>query len=211
MMEIKQFTVNFFGENCYLLYDETKEAVLIDCGCMNRQEFSQVEGFITQQQLVLKHHLCTHYHVDHLMGAALVYQQYGLLPEVCQKDTDVLPPVGQQAMMFGLPNIQETAIGIYLNEGDVIHFGHTKLDVIAVPGHSPGSVAFYQKERGCVFVGDALFAGSIGRTDLWGGDAHELIRSIHQALFTLPDSTVVYPGHGPETTIAYEKSNNPYL
>ena len=98
-----------------------------------------------------------------------------------------------------------------MNEGDVIHFGHTKLDVIAVPGHSPGSVAFYQKELGCVFVGDALFAGSIGRTDLWGGDAHELIRSIHQALFTLPDSTVVYPGHGPETTIAYEKSNNPYL
>ena len=166
MMEIKQFTVNFFGENCYLLYDETKEAVLIDCGCMNRQEFSQVEGFITQQQLVLKHHLCTHYHVDHLMGAALVYQQYGLLPEVCREDTVVLPPVGQQAVMFGLPNIQETAIGTYLNEGDAIHFGHTKLEVIAVPGHSPGSVAFYQKERGCVFVGDALFAGSIGRTDL---------------------------------------------
>lgn len=211
MMEIKQFTVNFFGENCYLLYDETKEAVLIDCGCMNRQEFSQVERFITQQQLVLKHHLCTHYHVDHLMGAALVYQQYRLLPEVCREDTVVLPPVGQQAVMFGLPNIQETAIGTYLNEGDVTHFGHTKLEVIAVPGHSPGSVAFYQKERGCVFVGDALFAGSIGRTDLWGGDAHELIRSIHQALFTLPDSTVVYPGHGPETTIAYEKSNNPYL
>ena len=113
--------------------------------------------------------------------------------------------------MFGLPNIQETAIGTYLNEGDVIGFGHTKLEVIAVPGHSPGSVAFYQKERGCIFVGDALFAGSIGRTDLWGGNAHELIRSIHQALFTLPDSTVVYPGHGPETTIAYEKSNNPYL
>ncbi len=211
MMDIKQFTVNFFGENCYLLYDETKEAVLIDCGCMNRQEFSQVEAFITQQALVLKHHLCTHYHVDHLMGAAFVYQQYGLLPEVCQEDTDTLPSVSQQAVMFGLPNIQETAIGTYLNEGDVIGFGHTKLEVIAVPGHSPGSVAFYQKERGCIFVGDALFAGSIGRTDLWGGDAHELIRSIHQALFTLPDSTVVYPGHGPETTIAYEKSNNPYL
>lgn len=211
MMDIKQFTVNFFGENCYLLYDETKEAVLIDCGCMNRQEFSQVEAFITQQALVLKHHLCTHYHVDHLMGAAFVYQQYGLLPEVCQEDTDTLPSVSQQAVMFGLPNIQETAIGTYLNEGDVIGFGHTKLEVIAVPGHSPGSVAFYQKERGCIFVGDALFAGSIGRTDLWGGNAHELIRSIHQALFTLPDSTVVYPGHGPETTIAYEKSNNPYL
>lgn len=211
MMEIKQFTVNFFDENCYLLYDETKEAVLIDCGCMDRQEFSQVEAFIARRQLIPKHHLCTHYHVDHLMGAAMVHRQYGLLPEVCGEDIAVLPSAGRQAVLFGLPAMQETAVEACLEKGGVVCFGHTRLEVIAVPGHSPGSVAFYQKERGCVFVGDALFAGSIGRTDLWGGDAHELVRSIHQALFALPGSTVVYPGHGPETTIAYEKSNNPYL
>ncbi len=211
MMEIKQFTVNFFGENCYLLYDETKEAILIDCGCMNTDEFMQVKTTIEQLQLEPKHLICTHYHVDHLMGAAFVHKYYSLLPEVCQTDVITLPAISKQAAMFGLPNIQDTAIGTYLNEGDIVRFGHTELNVLAVPGHSPGSLAFYQKEKGCVFVGDALFAGSIGRTDLWGGNAQQLVDSIHKSLFTLPDSTVVYPGHGPMTTIAYEKSNNPYL
>ncbi len=212
MIQIQSFAVNYFGENTYILFDETKEAVIIDCGCLNSREFQLVTDFVARNQLVLKHHLCTHYHLDHLFGAEYVKTEYGLSPEVNQTDLEILPSINQQSQSFGLPReVKDPEIHTFLEEGDVVTFGHSELKVLAVPGHSPGSLAFYNKEKGCVFVGDAIFAGSIGRTDLWGGNTSQLIRSIKQSIFTLPEDTVIYPGHGPETNVGYEKKNNPYI
>ena len=168
MIEIQAFVVNYFQENTYLLSDETKEAILIDCGCMNAQEWRKVEEYITLHQLDLKHHLCTHVHVDHLMGAGFVYARYGLRPESAPEDIKLLPGIGEQARQLGLPvHVQDIEIQAHLNAGAEITFGNTRLQVKAIPGHSPGSIAFYDAGSQSVFVGDALFAGSIGRTDLW--------------------------------------------
>lgn len=212
MIQIKTFTVNSFGENCYLLYDDTKEAVIIDCGCSSPIEENEISAFITSHQLILKHHLCTHIHVDHLFGAPFIYKKYGLLPEADAKDIQQMPSIQQQAILFGLPRISEDiSFGCELHARDCVKFGHSELHVLEVPGHSPGSVAFYAPTIKAVFVGDALFAGSIGRTDFWGGSHEQLIRSIKEQLLTLPDETNVFPGHGPETTIAYEKIHNLFL
>ena len=212
MIQIKTFTVNSFGENCYLLYDDTKEAVIIDCGCSSPVEENEISAFITSHQLILKHHLCTHIHVDHLFGAPFIYKKYGLLPEADAKDIQQMPSIQQQAMLFGLPRISEDiSFGCELHAGDCVKFGHSELHVLEVPGHSPGSVAFYNQKNGFAIVGDALFAGSIGRTDLWGGNQEVLVAAIRDKLLSLPDETIIYPGHGPETRVIDEKFNNPYL
>ena len=212
MIEIQTFVVNYFQENTYLLSDETKEAILIDCGCMNAQEWRKVEEYITSHQLDLKHHLCTHVHVDHLMGAGFVYARYGLRPESAPEDIKLLPGIGEQARQLGLPvHVQDIEIQAHLNAGAEITFGNTRLQVKVIPGHSPGSIAFYDAGSQSVFVGDALFAGSIGRTDLWGGNYGQLIHSIETELLTLPDDTRIYPGHGSPTTVSFEKLNNPYI
>lgn len=209
---IQTFIVNYFQENTYLLFDETKEAVIIDCGCLTSQEWSKVEEYITTHQLVLKHHLCTHVHVDHLLGAGFVQARYGLLPETAPEDLKVLPGISAQARQFGLPvNVQDIEIQAHLKAGMEIPFGNSRLEVKSVPGHSPGSLAFYETMSQSVFVGDTLFAGSIGRTDLWGGDYDQLIHSIKTEILTLPDDTRIYPGHGSPTSVAFEKLNNPYI
>lgn len=212
MMQIKIFTVNSFGENCYLLYDETKEAVIIDCGCSDANEGNEVSSFITIHQLVLKRHLCTHIHGDHLLGALFLYKKYGLQPEAGTEDIIQMPGIRQQALMLGLPvSPEDVPFKGELHARDCIKFGNSELHVLEVPGHSPGSVAFYAPAIKAVFVGDTLFAGCIGRTDFWGGSHEKLVQSIKKELFVLPGDTTVYPGHGPETTIAYEKLYNPYL
>ena len=212
MIPIKIFTVNSFGENCYLLYDETKEAVIIDCGCSSSEEENEISTFITHHQLTLKHHLCTHVHGDHLLGAPFLYKKYGILPEAGTKDILQMPGIRQQALLLGLPRLSEDIpFKRELHAGDCVKFGHSELHVLEVPGHSPGSLAFYAPSIKAVFVGDALFAGCIGRTDFWGGSHEQLIKSIREELLTLPGETTVYPGHGPKTTIEYEKLHNPYL
>lgn len=210
-MQVKSFTVNYFGENTYVLYDETKEAAIIDCGCMYPLEEAMLERFLAEHQLHPVRHLCTHYHADHLMGSWHLYQKYGLSPEVHKGDA-VLPSLQEQTRILGLPQPagkvepQWTVKG-----GDRIRFGHTTLCVLELPGHSPGSVGYYCEADGQVYVGDTLFAGSVGRTDLWRGDPTQLERSLHEVLFALPGDTVVYPGHGYKTTIEYEQKNNPYI
>lgn len=212
MITVQPFEVNYFSENTYLLYDDTGEAVLVDCGCVRKEEEQQVSDFISQNKLVLKRYLCTHLHLDHIFGNAFVYRTYGLKPEAHRADVEKLPSPNEQARLFGLPaHIQEIPVEKFLTGGETIRFGESELEVLSVPGHSPGSVAFHNKKNGFVIVGDALFAGSIGRTDLWSGNQEVLVAAIRNKLLSLPDETIVYPGHGPQTTVIDEKLNNPYL
>jgi glyoxylase-like metal-dependent hydrolase (beta-lactamase superfamily II) len=213
MMTIKVFEVNYFSENTYILHDDTGEAVIIDCGCSRPEEEERVSDYITQQHLTLKHNLCTHFHLDHIFGNAFLYRKYGLHPEAHRMEIEKLPSPQEQARLFKLPagKVGNVTVEKYITGGESITFGSSELTAILVPGHSPGSLAFYDKKNGCLFSGDTLFAGSIGRSDLWGGNEDILVAAIRNKLFSLPDETVVYPGHGQETTIFAEKMSNPFL
>ena len=212
MITIKSFEFNYFQENTFLLYDDTREAVLIDCGCCRKEEEKELTDFILENKLTLKHLLCTHLHVDHVFGNGFIYKTYGLKPEANKQDVEKLPSPDEQAKLFGLrQHVENVPVEKYIVGGEIIKFGTSELQVLTVPGHSPGSVALYNKKNGFAIVGDALFAGSIGRTDLWGGNQEVLVAAIHDKLLSLPDETVIYPGHGPETRVIDEKFNNPYL
>jgi len=212
MITVKSFPFNYFSVNTYIIHDSTNEAVIIDCGCISPQEENVVKSYIEENKLTLKHNLCTHLHLDHILGNAFIYKTYGLSPEAHKADINVLPSAEEQARRLGLPlHIDSVPVEKQIIGGESITFGHSELTALLVPGHSPGSLAFYNKKNGYLFSGDALFAGSIGRTDLWGGNMEVLIAAINDKLLTLPDETIVYPGHGPETTIFAEKRNNPFL
>ena len=212
MITVKTFVFNIFAENTYLLYDETKEAVLIDCGCMFESEEQQLSNFIVQNHITVKRLLCTHLHFDHILGNNFIYQTYGVAPEAHRKDIKLLPSIKEQikAMRVRFP-INLIEIKDYLVGNEEIYFGNSELVTMLVPGHSPGSLAYYSRKDGFIIVGDALFRGSIGRTDLWGGNHDMLVAAIKDKLLTLPDETIIYPGHGPSTTIIEEKLHNPFL
>ena len=211
-MTIKTFVFSPFQENTYLLYDETGEAMMVDAGMFYDREKTQFTEFLKSNNLTLKRVINTHLHLDHQFGNKFLFDTYGLQPEACAEDEFLLENAHQSARMFGLPYTEAVQpIGKYLVEGDEIRFGNCSFSCLAVPGHSPGSMAFYNQQEGIVLTGDALFNGSIGRTDLARGDYATLIKSIQEKLLTLPDNTVVYSGHGPATTIGNEKENNPYL
>lgn len=212
MITVKSFPFNYFSVNTYIVHDSTREAVIIDCGCVSPQEDDVVKNYIDENHLTLKHNLCTHLHLDHILGNAFIYKTYGVSPKAHKADINALPSAKEQARMFGLsPRIVSVTVEKYLIGGENITFGHSVLTTLLIPGHSPGSLSFYNKEKGYLFSGDTLFAGSIGRTDLWGGNMEVLIAAIHDKLLTLPDETIVYPGHGQDTTIFAEKRDNPFL
>ena len=212
MLNIQTFVFSPFQENTYLIYNETKEAILIDPGCFDESEKNILKKFIEDHDLKLIRLINTHLHLDHIFGNKFVTDTYGIKPEAGKEDEFLIEKMLSQAQMFGL-NLSEGApeLGAYIIDGQEIKLGNSIFTAIHVPGHSPGSMAFYSKEDNLMFSGDVLFNGSIGRTDLEQGDYATLIRSIQNRLLPLPDSTVVYSGHGPSTTIADEKKNNPYL
>ncbi|HIT84096.1 MAG TPA: MBL fold metallo-hydrolase [Candidatus Avibacteroides faecavium] len=211
-MKIKRFEFNMLPVNCYLAYDNTKEAVIIDPGCLYTEEKEFLRDYIASKGLTVKHQLCTHLHLDHVFGCKFIKETYGLGIEANPADEYWLEQAPHQARAFGLtyPEIKEP-IETPLFDGDIITFGNLQLEAICVPGHSPGSLAFYCREKRVLFSGDVLFQGSIGRADLQGGNFEELKENICNRLFTLPDDVAVYPGHGPSTTIGYEKRNNPFF
>jgi len=210
-MQIKLFEFNPVSVNTYLLYDETNEAVIIDCGAYTKAEQEQVEEHIDFHGLKPKHLLNTHLHFDHLLGNQFIYETYGLKPEY-HKSEETMPGLRKQTVIFGFPiNYDPVAADHFLNDGDEIHFGNTTLKALLTPGHSPGSISFYCKQNNCVFTGDVLFRHDIGRTDLWGGNEGILINAIRTKILTLPDNTEVYPGHGPASTVEEEKRHNPYI
>ena len=212
-MKIKKFEFNMFPVNCYLLIDEeSKEAVVIDAGCFYDEEKQTLKNYIDSHSLNLKHVLNTHLHLDHLFGNPFLFKEYGLRPEAGQQDEFWLAQVSSHSRMFGFRYDEEQpALGRYICHGDKISFGNIELEAIHVPGHSPGSMVYYCRKENCLFSGDVLFQGSIGRADLAGGNFDELREGICSHLFVLPEDTKVYPGHGHSTTIGYEKKNNPFF
>lgn len=201
-----------FPVNCYVLYDETNEAVIIDPGCYYEEEKEKLKEFITRKELVVKHLLNTHLHFDHTFGNSFVEKTYGVPTEAHQADEFWIEESPKQSRMFGIPmQDKPSSVGVHLHDGDFITFGNTELEAIHVPGHSPGSLVYYCKKDNCLFSGDVLFQGSIGRADLAGGNFDHLIENICSRLFVLPNDTDVYPGHGAPTTIGTEKTDNPFF
>ncbi len=211
-MTVKTFTFNPFQENTYLVYDDTKEAIVIDCGCILDYEKKTFKQYIIDNELNIVKVINTHLHLDHQFGNKFLNDTYNIAPLAHIEDEFLLENVKSQGAMFGIP-VKEDAqtLGGYIEDNQTFTFGETSFVALHVPGHSPGSVAIYFEKENAVFVGDVLFKGSIGRTDLPKGDYATLIRSIQNRLLPLPDSTVVYSGHGPATTIGEEKVNNPFL
>ncbi|MFQ5569831.1 MAG: MBL fold metallo-hydrolase [Rhodothermales bacterium] len=209
-MTLTSFSFNPFQTNCYICHDEG-EAVLIDPGCLTEQEQQVVVEYLEEHDLTLRHLLLTHAHIDHIFGCAFFAEKYGQSFLMHRADVPFIQRSQEQALLFGLtlepPPIPER----FLDEGDTIRFGSVTWEVLLTPGHSPGSICFYDAEQGLVISGDVLFMGSIGRTDLPGGSLSVLMQSIFQQLVPLGDETVVYPGHGPSTTIGRERQTNPFL
>lgn len=210
MLHIQSFVFNAFQENTYVLYDETTECVIIDPGCYDQEEKNELASFISENKLHVKALLNTHGHIDHVLGNDFVKEKFKTKLYIHAIDDPVMKAVKVYAGNYGFPQYREATADIFLNEGDIITFGSQQLKVLFVPGHSPGHVAFYSEENKIVMGGDVLFRNSVGRTDLPGGNHDTLIRSIHKQFFSLPDDVVVYPGHGPETTIGFERKTNPY-
>lgn len=201
-----------FPVNCYVLSDETQEAVIIDAGCFYPNEQQELKRYITENNLKVTHLLNTHLHLDHIFGNPFVSREFGLQAEAHKDDEFWLNKAEEQCHLFGF-NINEPTVplGRYIQDKEQIQFGNTLLEAIHVPGHSPGSLVFYVSSAQCMFSGDVLFNGSIGRSDLTGGDFNTLRNGIIERLFILPDETIVYPGHGDSTTLGREKITNPFF
>lgn len=212
MIKIKKFVCNMIEENTYILWDETSECVLIDCGAYYQEERDTIVHFIKENNLKPVHLLATHAHLDHNFGINTINEAFGLQPEVSEKDAPALETLKEQAQtLFGMQlDYDFPPVGHIFEEGETIKFGNHELTIIRTPGHTPGGVTFYCKEENIAFTGDTLFKGSVGRTDFPGGSMFQLINSLRE-LSQLPDNTAVYAGHGEATTIGYELAHNPYM
>jgi hydroxyacylglutathione hydrolase len=210
-MKIFKLVFSPIEVNTYILVDDSGECAIIDCGCYDMQESERLEAFIKSESISPVLLLNTHCHLDHVFGNRFILEKYGLRTFSSEFDEMNRKDASQHAMLFGLTMETPPEPAGFLTDNQRITFGKTELTALHVPGHTSGSLAFYSKENGCVFTGDALFAGSIGRTDLPGGDFDTLIGSIRNKLFVLPPLTVVYAGHGDETTIEREMKSNPYF
>lgn len=212
-MKIQRFTFNMFGVNTYVLWDGTTlEAAIIDPGMLDDSENAQIYGFIEKNRLQIKHIINTHLHIDHTFGIDHATAKYGCPVEGHPADDILGQNRSVQARMFGIPlNLPPVTVAKRLDEGDTVMIGDEPLNILHVPGHSPGSIVLYAPESGFIISGDVLFRSSIGRTDLTQGNYEQLISGISTKLLVLPEDTVVYPGHGPATTIGEEIAHNPYL
>lgn len=210
-MKIFKLVFSPIEVNTYILEDESGDCAIIDCGCFDRKESDRLADFIKNKNLNPVLLLNTHCHLDHIFGNKFILERYNLRTYSNESDEMNRKDAVQHAMLFGLTMVDPPEPAGFLTDNQIIIFGQTELVALYVPGHSPGSLSFFSEKNNCVFTGDALFAGSIGRTDLPGGDFDTLIKSIRNKLFVLPPSTVVYPGHGNETTIEMEINSNPFF
>lgn len=211
MIQIQQFVFNPVQENTYVLYNQNKQAIIVDPGCYFPAEQQKLYTFISLNELTPIMLLNTHCHLDHIFGNKWVFETFGLRPQFHANEQKVFDRGPEMGAMWGLPFTNYQGPVNYLNEGNSIFLEEDEFKILFTPGHSPGSVCFYHEKQQFVIGGDVLFKESIGRTDLPGADHQTLLNSIRTQLFVLPDDVVVYSGHGPETTIGYEKRNNPFL
>ena len=201
------------SENCYIVSDETSDCVIIDCGAFYPEEGQAITDYILKQKLTPLHLLCTHGHFDHCMGNGFIYKAFGLKPEAHQEDDFLMEKMQQQTSeILGIPlNLDVPPVGKYLTDSDAIAFGSHTWQILHTPGHTPGGIVFYDADEHVAFSGDTLFRMSIGRTDFERGSYEDMIHSLQFLAQQLPGDTTVYPGHGPQTTIADEIRYNPYM
>ncbi|MEZ4804868.1 MAG: MBL fold metallo-hydrolase [Bacteroidia bacterium] len=211
MLKVKSFTFNPFGENTYIVYSENGECIIFDPGMYLSSEQEELSRFIDANQLKPIHLINTHCHIDHIFGNTYCADKYNLKLKAHQLEKSILAMGEQSAMLYGLKYHKSVEIKTSINEKETIEIGQDQLELRFTPGHSPGSLSFYNQDFNFVIVGDALFKHSIGRTDLPGGDHQTLINSIKSELLSLPDQTIVYSGHGDPTTIGEERKSNPFL
>jgi len=211
-MNIKIFTFNQFFENTFIISDSTNECIIIDPGCYDKNEKQILQDYILSNNLVPTRLINTHCHIDHILGNNFVSKTWDLELEIHQKDIDLLKNSKDIADLYGFVNYEKSPItNKFLVEGDIIEFGKSNLEVLFTPGHAPGHISLYSKNENFIISGDVLFNNSIGRTDLPGGNYNTLIDTIKSKFLCLDDSTVVYCGHGPSTTVGKERINNPFL
>lgn len=210
-MNISTFVFNAFMENTYVLYDASKQCVIIDPGCSTLQEQKTLTDFITQNGLTPTLLVNTHCHIDHVLGNKFVSDTYGVELSAHEGEKVVLDMQPQVAEMYGIAYDPSPEIIHHLKEGEELVFGDSRLSILFTPGHSPASISLYHKESAQLIAGDVLFQGSIGRTDLPGGNYDTLIQSIRENIFTLPDGVTVYSGHGNSTNVGVEKRTNPFF
>ena len=212
MIQIQTFTFNDFQENTYVLFDNTKECIIVDPGCYDKHEQETLSNFVTENKLKPVLLINTHCHIDHVLGNRFVADKWKLDLAMHELDVPTLKSVKDYCTLYGFRNYQKSPLpSHFLNEGEKVKFGESELDILFTPGHAPGHIVLHSKKDGFIIGGDVLFQMSIGRTDLPGGDFDTLIESIKEKLLPLDDNTKVYCGHGPTTTIGFEKANNPFL
>ena len=212
MLHIHFFSFNPFNENTYVLYDsESKECIIVDPGCSDRNEEQELVKFIDSKGLRPLRLLNTHCHIDHIFGNRFVSEKYKLPLEASSLELPNLRAADVYADQFGVQPPKSPEPGNFIEEGNTIKIGNSTLETFFTPGHSAGHLSFYNKEQKFIISGDVLFRESIGRTDLPGGDYKTLIKSIKEKLFVLDDEVEVYSGHGPKTTIGYERKHNPFM
>tara|TARA_B100000214_G_scaffold128623_1_gene91449 strand:- start:186 stop:824 length:639 start_codon:yes stop_codon:yes gene_type:complete len=211
-MKIKSFTFNPFQENTYLIYDKTKECLIIDPGCYTEKEKYILKEFIIKQKLTPTKLINTHCHIDHILGNKFVYQEWGVPLYIHKADLELLENAKKISEMYGLENYEDSPLPQhYVEEGNVITCGQSSFKILLTPGHAPGHICLFNKKNNILISGDVIFKESIGRTDLPGGDHNTLINSIMKKIFPLPNETQIFCGHGPITTLGVEKKYNPFL
>lgn len=211
MITIKSFAFNPFSENTYIVFNENKNAFIIDPGDFSEVENNILNQFIIDNELKVQNILLTHAHIDHVLGLQKAFDKYKVPILMHELEKEILDRNPMDANRFGFffkPFEGEIS---YLNENEIISLDDDDFKILHVPGHSPGHIAFYSEAQKFIISGDVLFEGSIGRTDLYKGDAQELLKSIREKLFVLEDETKVYNGHGNPTTVGFEKSYNPFF
>lgn len=211
MLKITGFTFNPFQENTYVLSDDSGECVIVDPGCYDQEEKSELAVFIDSEGLKPVRILLTHAHIDHILGINFLAGRYGLPIVMNSIETDLLRSASIYGQMWGIQVEPAPDPTEFLKDGDIFRFGNTELEVLFTPGHSPGSLSYYHRPSKQLLSGDVLFYGSIGRTDLPGGNFDTLEKSILTKLYTLEDDVIVYSGHGQSTTIGHEKRTNPFV
>lgn len=211
MIHLKKFVFNPFSENTYIIYDDAGACIIIDPGCYYPEEKEALSSFIAEQELAPQKIVLTHGHLDHIFGCAYISDTYKIPIQAHAGTNALIRMMPQISSMYGIPSVPSPEATLFLEESDVLTLGTEVFQVLFCPGHSPDSLVYYHEKQGFLLGGDVLFQRSIGRTDLPGGNHEALLRSIREKLWPLPPETIVYSGHGEETTIGEEKQLNPFL